>query len=133
MILKWIKCFGVFETDKNDSILAKGAGHKHSELSRGGLLEAQSWAGPEGLFLNLPFLLKLSQFLLLAPKRVLYIVGSWRNDLYLWTWCIFIHLFPSKDDLLPHVTGGFRGRAITVGSLEYDPWMKFVRLLDIQN
>ena len=23
-----------------------------------------------------------------------------------------------KDDLLPHVTGGFRGRAITVGSLE---------------
>ena len=33
----------------------------------------------------------------------------------------------SQDDLLPHVTGGFRGRAITVGSLEYDPWMKFVR------
>jgi len=32
-----------------------------------------------------------------------------------------------KDDLLPHVTGGFRGRAITVGSLEYNPWMKFVR------
>ena len=26
--------------DKNDSILAKGAGYKHSELSRGGLLEA---------------------------------------------------------------------------------------------
>ena len=23
-----------------------------------------------------------------------------------------------KDDLLPHMTGGFRGRAITVGSLE---------------
>lgn len=32
-----------------------------------------------------------------------------------------------KDDLLPHVTGGFRGRAITVGSLEYSPWMQFVR------
>ena len=26
--------------DKNDSILAKGVGYKHSELSRGGLLEA---------------------------------------------------------------------------------------------
>jgi len=32
-----------------------------------------------------------------------------------------------KDDLLPHVTGGFRGRAITVGSLEYSPWMQYVR------
>ena len=38
-------------------------------------------------------------------------------------------LFSIKDDLLPHVTGGFRGRAITVGSLEYDPWMKFVRFV----
>ena len=32
-----------------------------------------------------------------------------------------------QDDLLPHVTGGFRGRAITVASVEYDPWMKFTR------
>ena len=50
-----------------------------------------------------------------------------------------------KDDLLPHITGGFRSRAITVGSLEvsstlfgmsknnyinilqYSPWMQFIR------
>ena len=50
-----------------------------------------------------------------------------------------------KDDLLPHITGGFRGRAISVGSLEvsstlfgmsknnyinilqYSPWMQFIR------
>lgn len=44
-------------------------------------------------------------------------VGSWRPGLGL----------ALKDDLLPHVTGGFRGRAITVASLEYDPWMKFIR------
>ena len=32
-----------------------------------------------------------------------------------------------KDDLLPHVTGGFRGRSIPVGSMHYPPWMIFNR------
>jgi hypothetical protein len=32
-----------------------------------------------------------------------------------------------KDDLLPHVTGGFRGRQIRVASLDYSPWMIFER------
>jgi len=44
-------------------------------------------------------------------------VGSWTTNLGL-------HI---KDDLLPHVTGGFRGRAITVASIEYRPWMNFDR------
>ena len=35
-------------------------------------------------------------------------VGSWMPTLGL----------TLKDDLLPHVTGGFRGRAITVGTIE---------------
>ena len=32
-----------------------------------------------------------------------------------------------KDDLLPHVTGGFRGRKIRVASMEYSPWMIYER------
>jgi len=44
-------------------------------------------------------------------------VGSWTPSLGL----------SLKDDLLPHVTGGFRGRAIMVGSIDYDPWMKFIK------
>jgi len=44
-------------------------------------------------------------------------VGSWSTGLGL----------RFKDDLLPHVTGGFRGRAITVASMEYSPWMIFQR------
>ena len=44
-------------------------------------------------------------------------VGSWTVDLGL----------IMKDDLLPHVTGGFRGRTIPVGSLHYPPWMVFDR------
>jgi hypothetical protein len=32
-----------------------------------------------------------------------------------------------KDDLLPHVTGGFRGRTIRVASIDYSPWMIFQR------
>ena len=59
---------------------------------------------------------------LVFSEIILYIVGGLEDLNH-----FLIDLFPPKDDLLPHVTGGFRGRAITVGSLEYDPWMKFVR------
>lgn len=48
------------------------------------------------------------------------------NHLEVGTWMPTLGL-SLKDDLLPHVTGGFRGRAIIVGSLEYSPWMQFVR------
>eukprot|EP00092_Neocalanus_flemingeri_P000465 GFUD01000495.1.p1 GENE.GFUD01000495.1~~GFUD01000495.1.p1 ORF type:complete len:837 (+),score=225.49 GFUD01000495.1:88-2598(+) len=48
------------------------------------------------------------------------------NQLEVGTWMPTLGL-ALKDDLLPHITGGFRGRAITVGSLEYNPWMKFIR------
>ena len=57
-------------------------------------------------------------------------VGSWRPGLGLALKVppvLPVRLHPVQDDLLPHVTGGFRGRAITVASLEYDPWMKFIR------
>ena len=39
------------------------------------------------------------------------------NQLEVGTWMPSTGL-TLKDDLLPHVTGGFRGRAISVGSLE---------------
>lgn len=42
-------------------------------------------------------------------------VGSWRPAIGL----------TLKDDLFPHITGGFRGRAITVASIHYPPWMEF--------
>ena len=61
---------------------------------------------------------------LVFSEIILYIVGGLEDLNH-----FLIDLFPPKDDLLPHVTGGFRGRAITVGSLEYDPWMKFVRFV----
>jgi len=48
------------------------------------------------------------------------------NQLEVGTWMPSTGL-TLKDDLLPHVTGGFRGRAISVGSLEYSPWMQFQR------
>jgi hypothetical protein len=57
-------------------------------------------------------------------------VGSWRPGLGLALKVpplLPVRLQPVQDDLLPHVTGGFRGRAITVASLEYDPWMKIIR------
>eukprot|EP00090_Calanus_glacialis_P014319 TRINITY_DN2308_c0_g1_i1.p1 TRINITY_DN2308_c0_g1~~TRINITY_DN2308_c0_g1_i1.p1 ORF type:complete len:839 (-),score=174.35 TRINITY_DN2308_c0_g1_i1:100-2616(-) len=48
------------------------------------------------------------------------------NQLEVGTWMPTLGL-TLKDDLLPHITGGFRGRAISVGSLEYSPWMQFIR------
>ena len=72
---------------------------------------------------SLAFLFWLSQCHCLLSLKYIF-VGDFNHFLLL------INLFPPKDDLLPHVTGGFRGRAITVGSLEYDPWMKFVRSVE---
>jgi hypothetical protein len=41
--------------------------------------------------------------------------------------CVLSPCRSLKDDLLPHVTGGFRGRTIRVASIDYSPWMIFQR------
>ena len=87
------------------------------------------WGWPWRFVSSLAFLFWLSQRPIYYPKYILWV--AWRNDQN--HVLLLIDLFPPKDDLLPHVTGGFRGRAITVGSLEYDPWMKFVRSVESRN
>jgi len=44
------------------------------------------------------------------------------EPLYVGSWTTQVGL-DLADDLLPHTTGGFRRRVITVGSIEYAPWM----------
>ena len=95
---------------RNPDIIAggQGAGDKHCELPGGRFLETKSRSRLEGP-INL-FSKSFNSFLRYSkPSEAFKTIPF------------------SQDDLLPHVTGGFRGRAITVGSLEYDPWMKFVR------
>lgn len=48
------------------------------------------------------------------------------NQLEVGSWSALMGLY-LKDDLLPHVTGGFRGRAIVVASIEYSPWSIYER------
>ena len=67
-----ISAKGIFETDRANSISFKGSGYQHCELSGGGVVEAQSGAGPEGLFPASPFCFDCHNVLL----SEIYIVGG---------------------------------------------------------
>ena len=61
VILKQISADVLAKQIEKTLLSVKGSGYKHSELSGGWLMEAQSRAGPEGAYLSLPCLFKLYQ------------------------------------------------------------------------